>query len=146
MRSLLVVMLIAALSSAVEAEERPAYAELKGQGHVSDDQILGILKDDEEETMMGAVRKDDPEMIQRVLNRASEAQNQADIHLRGGDNKTLLMYAAIWGGKGQGKEKVVPMLIELGVPLNAVDEQGHTAVMYAASLAKPGVMRLLLVR
>jgi hypothetical protein len=143
MRSLLAVALVAALSAAGEAQSTYGVMTGQRQATVGQDQVGDILKANEDETMMNGVRNDDTEMIERVLARASQEQNEADIHQTAGDKKTLLMYAAIWG---RGKEKVVPMLIDLGVPLNAVDDVGHTAVMYAASLNRPGVLRLLLVR
>lgn len=132
---------VIAISVVPSGRGQPTVADLIDSGTVKEEQFAGILKAEEDESMMGAVRKDDPAMVARVL--ARSADPRADIELTGGDMKTLLMFAAIWG---KGKEAVVPKLIEIGVPLNAVDETGHTATMYAASLNRLGVLRALLVR
>ena len=133
--------MVAALYVAQVEAQSPTVSELIEKGHVKEEEIGGILRSQQDENIMGAVRKDDPEMVARVL--ANSEDPAADIEMVGGDLKTLLMYATIWG---KGKEKVIPKLIEIGVPLDAVDDTGHTAVMFAASLGRTGVLRALLVR
>lgn len=109
--------MVAALYVAQVEAQSPTVSELIEKGHVKEEEIGGILRSQQDENIMGAVRKDDPEMVARVL--ANSEDPAADIEMVGGDLKTLLMYATIWG---KGKEKVIPKLIEIGVPLDAVDD------------------------
>ena len=143
MRPLVAAALLAAvlLTSAPTVAAQPTVGDLIKQGHVTQDAVNNMQANAKNENLMNAVRKNDPEMVARVL--AASADPGEDILQIGGDYKTLLHYAAMWY---PGKDAVVSALVEAGAPVDAIDMFGHTPIMMSATMGCTNVMKHLLVR